>query len=130
MVHKAERLPVTLTIDADARSYNIDVDQYRRTTIPTLREQRDTSDEPGEQSISSQFWLRSQTDWSFGSGQKFYDYANSNRSRFSESSGVDVWTEGQISLLPICESKNDTFAWTDVKMKMLGSYMYVAQGTN
>ena len=68
MVHKAERLPVTLTIDADARSYNIDVDQYRRTTIPTLREQRDTSDEPGEQSISSQFWLRSQTDWSFGSG--------------------------------------------------------------
>ena len=130
MVHKAERLPVTLTIDADARSYNIDVDQYRRTTIPTLREQRDTSDEPGEQSISSQFWLRSQTDWSFGSGQKFYDHANSNRSRFSESSGVDAWTEGQISLLPICESKNDTFAWTDVKMKMLGSYMYVAQGTN
>jgi len=130
MVHRAERLPVTLTIDADARSYNIDVDQYRRTTIPTLREQRDTSDEPGEQSIDSQFWLRSQTDWSFGSGQKFYDHANSNRSRFSESSGVDVWTEGQISLLPICESKNDTFAWTDVKMKMLGSYMYVAQGTN
>jgi hypothetical protein len=130
MVHKAERLPVTLTIDADARSYNIDVDQYRRTTIPTLREQRDTSDEPGEQSISSQFWLRSQTDWSFGSGQTFYDHANSNRGRFSASSGVDVWTEGQISLLPICESKNDTFAWTDVKMKMLGSYMYVAQGTN
>jgi len=130
MVHRAERLPVTLTIDADARSYNIDVDQYRRTTIPTLREQRDTSNEPGEQSISSQFWLRSQTDWSFGAGQTFYDYANSNRSRFSASSGVDVWTEGQISLLPICESKNDTFAWTDVKMKMLGSYMYVAQGTN
>jgi len=130
MVHRAERLPVTLTIDADARSYNIDVDQYRRTTIPTLREQRDTSNEPGEQSISSQFWLRSQTDWSFGSGQTHYDHADSNRSRFSASSGVDVWTEGQISLLPICESKNDTFAWTDVKMKMLGSYMYVAQGTN
>lgn len=130
MVHRAERLPVTLTIDADARSYNIDVDQYRRTTIPTLREQRDSSDEPGEQSISSQFWLRSQTDWSFGAGQTFYDHANSNRARFSASSGVDVWTEGQISLLPICESKNDTFAWTDVKMKMLGSYMYVAQGTD
>jgi hypothetical protein len=130
MVHRAERLPVTLTIDADVHSYSIDVEQYRRTTIPTLREQRDTSDEPGEQSIDSQFWLRSQTDWSFGAGQTFYDHANSNRGRFSASSGVDVWTEGQISLLPICESKNDTFAWADVKMKMLGSYMYVAQGTN
>ena len=130
MVHKAERLPVTLTIDATERAYNIEVDQYRRTTIPTLREQRDTSDEPGEQSIDNQFWLRSQTDWSHGAGQTFFDNATSNRSRFFSSSGVDVWTEGQISLLPICESKNDTFAWTDVKMKMLGSYMYVAQGTN
>ena len=130
MVHKAERLPVTLTIDATERSYNIDVNQYRRTAIPTLREQRDTSSEPGEQSIDNQFWLRSQTDWSFGAGQQFFDHAESNRSRFNSSTNVDVWTEGKISLLPICESKNDTFAWTDVKMKMLGSYMYVAQGTN
>ena len=130
MAHRAERLPVTLTIDATERAYNIDVDQYRRTTIPTLREQRDMSSEPGEQSIDNQFWLRSQTDWSYGAGQQFFDHANSNRSRFYSSVGVDVWTEGKISLLPICESKNDTFAWTDVKMKMLGSYMYVAQGTD
>ena len=130
MVHKAERLPVTLTIDATERSYNIDINQYSRTAIPTLREQRDTSSEPGEQSIDNQFWLRSQTDWSFGAGQQFFDHAESNRSRFNSSTNVDVWTEGKISLLPICESKNDTFAWTDVKMKMLGSYMYVAQGTN
>ena len=46
MVHKAERLPVTLTIDATERSYNIDVNQYRRTAIPTLREQLDTSSAP------------------------------------------------------------------------------------
>mgnify|MGYP003108794702 FL=1 len=130
MVHKAERLPVTLTIDATERSYNIDVNQYRRTAIPTLREQRDTSSEPGEQSIDNQFWLRSQTDWSFGAGQQFFDHVESNRGRFNSSTNVDVWTEGKISLLPICESKNDTFAWTDVKMKMLGSYMYVAQGTD
>ena len=71
MVHKAERLPVTLTIDATERAYNIEVDQYRRTTIPTLREQRDTSDEPGEQSIDNQFWLRSQTDWSHGAVKLF-----------------------------------------------------------
>ena len=94
MVHKAERLPVTITVGATAHSYNIEVDQYRRTTVPTLREQRDTSNEPGEQSIDNQFWVRSQTDWSFGSGQTHYDHADSNRARFSSSVGIDPWTKG------------------------------------
>ena len=134
MVHKAERLPVTLTIDATERAYNIEIDQYSRTTIPTLREQRDTSDEPGEQSIANQFWLRSQTDWSYGAGQTFFDNATSNRGRFFSSSGVDVWTEGQISLLPMCESKNNALSLTNVIMEMFTKnsdgteYMYVAAG--
>ena len=133
MVHKAERLPVTLTIGATEHSYNIDVAQYRRTTIPTLREQRDTSNEPGEQSVDSQFWLRSQTDWSYGAGQTYFDIADANRGRFSSSSGIDVWTQGQISLLPMCESKNNAKSYTNVIMKIFKStsgtdYMYVANG--
>jgi hypothetical protein len=133
MVHKAERLPVTLTIGATEHSYDIDVAQYRRTTIPTLREQRDTSSEPGEQSVDSQFWLRSQTDWSYGAGQTYFDIADANRGRFSSSSGIDVWTQGQISLLPMCESKNNAKSYTNVIMKIFKStsgtdYMYVANG--
>jgi hypothetical protein len=133
MVHKAERLPVTLTIGATEHSYDIDVAQYRRTTIPTLREQRDMSDEPGEQSVDSQFWLRSQTDWSYGAGQTYFDIADANRGRFSSSSGIDVWTQGQISLLPMCESKNNAKSYTNVIMKIFKStsgtdYMYVANG--
>jgi len=133
MVHKAERLPVTLTIGATEHSYDIDVAQYRRTTIPTLREQRDMSDEPGEQSVDSQFWLRSQTDWSYGAGQTYFDIADANRGRFYSSSGVDVWTQGQISLLPMCESKNNAKSYTNVIMKIFKStsgtdYMYVANG--
>ena len=54
MVHRAERLPVTITIGATAHPYNIDIEEYRRTTVPTLREQRDMSNEPGEQSIDNQ----------------------------------------------------------------------------
>ncbi len=134
MVHKAERLPVTLTIGTTEHSYNIEVGQYRRTTVPTLREQRDTSSEPGEQSIDSQFWLRSQTDWSYGAGQTYFDINESNRGRFSSSSGVDVWTKGQISLLPMCESKNNAKTNTNVIAKVFRrtsndtDYMYVANG--
>jgi len=134
MVHKAERLPVTITVGATAHSYNIEVDQYRRTTVPTLREQRDTSNEPGEQSIDNQFWVRSQTDWSFGSGQTHYDHADSNRARFSTSAGVDPWTKGQISLLPKAETKNDDNSWTNLIMRIFKAangteYMYVANGS-
>ncbi len=134
MVHKAERLPVTLTIGATEHSYNIEVEQYRRTTVPTLREQRDTSSEPGEQSVDSQFWLRSQTDWSYGAGQTFFDIADANRGRFYSSSGVDVWTQGQISLLPMCESKNNAKSYTNVIAKVFRrksdgtDIMYVANG--
>ena len=134
MVHKAERLPVTLTIGATEHSYNIEVEQYRRTTVPTLREQRDTSSEPGEQSVDSQFWLRSQTDWSYGAGQTFFDIADANRGRFYSSSGVDVWTQGQISLLPMCESKNNAKSYTNVIAKVFrrktdgADIMYVANG--
>ena len=127
MAHAAERLPVTI----DGRSYLIDTEGYGRTTVPTLREQRDTSDEPGEHRLNTQYWVRSQTDWSHGAGQEFFDHADSDRLRFHTSSGIDPWTKGHMSLLPVCEDKGNT--GNDVIMKVFGDgseYMYVASGTD
>ena len=87
MVHKPERLPVTLTIGSTERKYNIEVEQYRRTAVPLLREQRDSSTEAGEQSINNQFWLRSQTNWELGAGQQFFDKPKS----FDFSIKILVW---------------------------------------
>ena len=132
MVHKAERLPVTLTIGDTDHAYSIETEQYRRTAVPLLREQRDSSGEAGEQSINNQFWLRSQTDWALGAGQQFFDKPESNRSRFYTSSGIDVWTEGQFSLLPLSETKNNALSLTNVIMKVFrkvdggADHMYVA----
>lgn len=128
MAHAAERLPVSI----DGRSYLVDLANYSRTTVPTLREQRDTSAEAGEQRLNTQFWVRSQTDWSLGAGQEYFDNDDSDRRRFYTSSGVDPWTKGQVSLLPECEDKGNT--GNDVIMKVFESgattYMYVASGTN
>lgn len=123
----AEYLPVSI----NGTSYMVDVEGYGRTTIPVLREQRDTSDEAGEQQLNTQMWIRSQTDWSYGAGQQFLDNADSDRRRFYTSAGVDVWTEGQVSLLPKTVDKGNT--GTDVIMKQFrnGSteYLYVADGS-
>ena len=128
MAHAAERLPVTI----NGRSYLIETEGYSRTTVQTLREQRDTSEEAGENRLNTQFWVRSQTDWSYGAGQEYFDNTDSDRRRFYTSSGIDPWTKGQVSLLPICEDKGNT--GNDVIMKVFtgGStdYMYVASGTN
>ena len=128
MAHAPERLPITL----NDVSYFVEVEGYARTTVPVLREQRDSSVEPGEQRLNTQMWVRSQTDWSYGSGQEYLDNADSDRRRFYTSEGVDVWTKGQASLLPIMESKNGAESFTDVIMKVFvgdgTTYMYVASG--
>tara|TARA_R110000824_G_scaffold168866_3_gene345836 strand:+ start:1712 stop:3562 length:1851 start_codon:yes stop_codon:yes gene_type:complete len=127
MVHAPERLPITL----DNTSYFIEVTSYSRTTIPVLREQRDTSTEAGEQQLNTQMWIRSQTDWSYGSGQEFFDNQDSDRRRFHTSAGIDPWTKGQVSLLPITEDKGNT--GNNVIMKVFvgpsDTYMYVSNGT-
>ena len=79
---------------------------YERSTAPFRKNQFDTQRDPGEQSITG-WWLRSQSSFHAGQGINFYDpFANpfsttlaSNSYRFANSIGVDVWTQGQCTLL-------------------------------
>jgi hypothetical protein len=75
---------------------------YRRETAPYKKDQFDNSPEPGEQSLTG-WWLRSQTSWHNGAGISFYepgtDYEHVSH-RFNDSRGVDIWTVGEVTLLP------------------------------
>ncbi len=74
---------------------------YRRETAQYRKDQQDNSAEPGEQSLTG-WWLRSQSSFHLGCGIKFYEPSQDDklRFRFSDSENVDVWTQGQVSLLP------------------------------
>ena len=66
-VHVVSFNAETLPVELDGVSYLVDARQYGRTTVPALREQRDTSGEAGENALdTSGAWTRSQTDWSYG----------------------------------------------------------------
>jgi len=127
----SESLPVEL----NGVSYLIDTEQYRRTTVPVARQQRDNSKEPGENTLDTTgAWVRSQTDWSYGAGQLYLDKEDSDRRRFYSSHGVDVWTKGQISLLPVMETPGNTPTFTtgDIFVESVTNasgteYIYVAQ---
>ena len=136
MSFNAESLPIEL----NGVSYLIDTADYRRTTVPVSRQQRDNSREPGENTLDTTgAWVRSQTDWSYGAGQLYFDKEDSDRRRFYESVGVDIWTRGQITLLPITETPGALPATSFTTGELLvhrvvqdstgTEYLYVANGT-
>jgi len=73
---------------------------YIRQTAPFNKPQFDNNQEPGEQSLTG-WWIRSQSSFHSGIGIKFYDPSGgeSTAHRFADSSNVDVWTKGQVTLL-------------------------------
>lgn len=74
---------------------------YRRETAQYRKDQFDNSNEPGEQSLSG-WWLRSQTSFHNGAGIEYYEPGTDAQHvthRFKDSRGVNIWEEGQISLL-------------------------------
>ena len=75
----------------------------KRETARFRRERIDTERDPGEQSLDSGLWLRSQSSWHYGAGIATAEplEVNSDEARFRylQSGGVDPWTPGQLSLL-------------------------------
>jgi hypothetical protein len=124
----SERIPTVLSNPAGSTTYTptgysydiaiaglpffispLDDSPYRRVTAQYRKNQFDTSREPGEQTLTG-WWLRSQSSFHFGQGIKFYEPAQDESLRFqyTESKGLDVWTKGQATLLPSCDSQHVT----------------------
>ena len=74
---------------------------YQRGLANVLKEQVNNSEQPGDQSFTN-WWLRSQTDWSGGAGSLTMEPISEEKLQRSyySSYGVDVWTPGEVSLLP------------------------------
>lgn len=80
-----------------------DQDPFLRETAPFRRERIDTATSPGEQSLDSGYWVRSQESWHYGGGLRNAEpleiSVDESRFRFADSGGVDPWTPGQLTLL-------------------------------
>ena len=83
---------------------------YGRRTAPFKKDQFDSTNEPGEQSLTG-WWIRSQMSFHGGSGINFFDPATNDENghyRFADSKGVDVWTKGQVTLLKDVDNNHAT----------------------
>ena len=112
-------VPDIFPVAIGGRAYMLDMasGRYARAFEARLRDSVDQSNIPGENTINPQgLWRRSQTSWNFGMGQPYGDIADSQDNRFFDSLGVDVWTEGQLTLL------NDT----DTSLSSANSNLFLA----
>jgi hypothetical protein len=99
---------------------------YVRETAPFRKEQFDNGAEPGEQSLTG-WWIRSQSSFHNGAGINFYDPSAGETVayRYNESSGLDVWTKGQVTLL-----NTTTQAYTSVASTSIPIIVGANDGTN
>ena len=98
----SDLVPDIFPVAIAGRPYMLDMasGKYLRTFEARLRESQDQSDVPGEAAINPQgLWRRGQSSWQFGMDQKYGDLPTSNVERFDRSLGVDVWEQGQLTLL-------------------------------
>lgn len=122
-------VPGEFPVAIGGHSYMIEVKDYRRRTLPALRSAQDTATEPGENSLNTEgYWRRTQSDWSLGAGQAFFDNDESSRRRFWTSKGVDVWTQNALSLLPDTTLRQSS-ANTNLKLLVANGYFYMVDGT-
>ena len=82
-----------------------------RETAQFRRERIDTATNPGEQSLDSGYWNRSQESWHYGAGLRTAEpleiEAQEVRFRYKESGGVNPWTAGELTLLNDTELIHD-----------------------
>jgi hypothetical protein len=128
-------VPDPFMVSINGRTYLHDLEfkpwkrqAFRATTDSITRNQSDTSNEPGEQSLSTEsLWRRTQDSWHLGAGQEFVDRKGSEEYSFRRSKGVNPWTEWQLTLL------NDTTlslssANGNLDLVVCGPYLYVIDG--
>ena len=78
-----------------------DARPYVRQTAPFRKDQFDNQTEPGEQSLTG-WWIRSQSSFHGGTGIVYFDPQTSDpfgHYRFADSKGVDVFKQGEVTLL-------------------------------
>lgn len=134
-------VPYFAQMAINGHNYMVDLTKYERTTLAAQRQPVDQSMEPGEQTLNTEgLWRRSQENWVLGAGQYYldniaslyslYERAGENQSlrfRFWCSKNVDIWTSGQMTLLPLSEQKY-TSTSTSIMCMAIGDYLYVADG--
>ena len=122
---------IPFTIKLDGRTYPIDVKNYKRSSLSSLRDSFVSTGQADDSLFNTDgAWWRYRSDWHHGAGQKNMDLGEDRiASRFFSSVGVNVWDEGQLTLLRSTSFSNGSFAGSVSLLCPTNSFLYASDGT-
>lgn len=122
-------VPYQWDVALNGRGYLIDLasNAYQRESVALLRNQADTADTTGENSLNpEELWKRAQETWHHGAGQSHLDRDDADPMRFSTSKGVNVWDRYELRLL----NKATVSRATGTGLIVAGTRLYVQDGNS
>jgi len=125
-------VPHLYPVALDGNPYLVDLEskQFKHQSIQLLRQQADSSNLPGEQSMNPEdLWRRAQQTWHHGAGQIVLDRQDSDDARFRRSKGVNVWNKWELSLLNEVTLKRSSVA-SNQNLIVAGTRLYVVDGSS
>ena len=124
---------VPFTIKIDGRTYPIDVKNYKRSSLASLRDSVVSTGQTDDSLFNTDgAWWRYRYNWWSGAGQYIMDLGEDrNVSRFDSSVGINVWEEGELSLLRSTSFSNPTPGTLTGSISLLcptDSFLYASDG--
>lgn len=120
--------PWQLPVQLGSHQYAVDPKKFSRQDLPALRQQLDTGDQAGAQTLSVEgSFPRGATDWSFGGNQETFDAADSDPRKYGEHSNTQALRLGRIHLSPEMQQRSTTRSATSAshgQVAMCDEWMY------
>jgi hypothetical protein len=120
------------TVFLNGQVYSVDLQNYRHSGLPTLREGVVLSETPSDTLFNPNGgWWRYRYDWSHGAGQLRLDLGDTDDRRFYTSTNIDPWDEDTLRLQPaIVELLDASSGLTQpVILNQFGNQVYACNGS-
>jgi hypothetical protein len=120
------------TIKIDGRTYPIDVKNYKRSSLTSLRDAVVSTGQVDDSLFNTDgAWWRYRYNWWSGAGQSNMDLGEDrNVSRFDSSVGINVWDEGELSLLRSTSFSDGALTGSVSLLCPTDSFLYASDGVS
>jgi hypothetical protein len=125
---KSSVTSVPFTVSLDGRIFAIDFNNYRRSSLASLRDSVISTGQVDDALFNTDgAWWRYKYDWTYGAGQEVLDLGGDrDPRRFETSVGIDPWDESGLRLHKATSLSTSTVSGSSIYLTPTGSHLFAA----